>query len=252
VTEYSIVNVEAGTTLSSPWRSGRYNWVRRLWGPKIAAPCARHSAVSFLHPNKFVFKLSHLGLFELDLVVSANSTDDPQKIMPPSTSQVAFGLQYRPASVKLPTLGQGDFLQNSKYWQSDRGIRYIRFQWVDYTNATRYRIIPLTAFRDIISASRPGVGLTMAALGLVGASLAPGFSGTGEYLYTPDLSSLRYCGYAPGHASLLGWFEEKLPTRESAEREDALKVPLCPRGLVRDIVKYVYLTACHLMVVDDR
>jgi hypothetical protein len=189
---------------------------------------------------------------ELDLVVSTNSTDDPQKIMPPSTSQVAFGLQYRPASVKLPTLGQGDFLQNSKYWQSDRGIRYIRFQWVDYTNATRYRIIPLTAFRDIISASRPGVGLTMAALGIVGASLAPGFSGTGEYLYTPDLSSLRYCGYAPGHASLLGWFEEKLPTRESAEREDALKVPLCPRGLVRDIVKYVYLTACHLMVVDDR
>ena len=199
---------------------------------------------------QFVFKLSHLGLFELDLVVSANSTDDPLKIMPPSTSQVAFGLQYRPASVKLPTLGQGDV--KSRYWLDGQGIGYIRFQWVDYTNATRYRIIPLTAFRDIISASRPGVGLTMAALGLVGASLAPGFSGTGEYLYTPDLSSLRRCGYAHGHASLLGWFEGKLPTPESAGREDALKVPLCPRGLVRDIVKYVYLTACHLMVVDDR
>jgi hypothetical protein len=81
----------------------------------------------------------------------------------------------------------------------------------------------------------------MAALGIVGASLAPGFSGTGEYLYTPDLSSLRQCGYAPGHASLMGWFEEKLPTRESAGREDALKVPLCPRGLLRDIIMYVYL-----------
>ena len=171
--------------------------------------------------------------------------------MPPSTSQVAFGLQYLPASVKLPTLGQDDDVLNSRYW-NDRRIKYIRFQWVDYTNATRYRIIPAAAFHDIISASRPGVGLTMAALGLVGASLAPGFSGTGEYLYTPDLSSLRRCGYAPGHASLLGWFEGKLPTPESAGREDALKVPLCPRGLVRDIVKYVYLTACHLMVVDDR
>jgi glutamine synthetase len=169
--------------------------------------------------------------------------------MPPSTSQVAFGLQYRPASVKLPTLGQGDALENLQRW----GIRYIRFQWVDYTNAARYRIIPLTAFRDIISASRPGVGLTMAALGLVGASLAPGFSGTGEYLYTPDLSSLRLCGYAPGHASLLGWFEEKLPTRKSAGREDALKVPLCPRGLVRDIVKYVYLrlTILWLLTIGD-
>lgn len=169
--------------------------------------------------------------------------------MPPSTSQVAFGLQYRPASVKLPTLGQGDVLKESQYWGR---IKYIRFQWVDYTNVTRYRIIPLTAFRDIISASRPGVGLTMSALGLVGASLAPGFSGTGEYLYTPDLSSLRRCGYAPGHASLLGWFEEKLPTREIAGTEDALKVPLCPRGLVRDIVKYVYLRLAILWFVDDR
>ena len=158
-------------------------------------------------------------------------------MVPPSTSQVAYGLQYLPASVKLPTLGQGDVYLNL----SLDGIRYIRFQWVDYTNVTRNRIIPLTAFRDLISSSRPGVGLTMAALGLVGASLAPGFSGTGEYLYTPDLSSLRRCGYAPGHASLLGWFENKMPTRESAGREDALKVPLCPRGLLRDIIKYVYL-----------
>jgi glutamine synthetase len=34
----------------------------------------------------------------------------------------------------------------------------------------------------------------------------------------------------------MGWFEEKLPTRESAGRQDDLKVPLCPRGLLRDIV----------------
>jgi hypothetical protein len=74
--------------------------------------------------------------------------------------------------------------------------------------------------------------------------MAPGFSGTGEYLYTPDLSSARICGYAPKHVSLMGWFEEKLPTgtRENAAREDALKVPLCPRGLLRDIVKYVCLS----------
>jgi hypothetical protein len=160
---------------------------------------------------------------------------------PPSTSQVAFGLQYSPASVKLPDIG--GTLDNLKRF----GFRYIRFQWVDYTNVTRYRVIPRVAFFKLMSASRPGIGLTKAALGLVGSSLAPGFSGTGEYLYTPDLSSARPCGYAD-HMSLMGWFEEKLPTPGSGY---ALKVPLCPRGLLRDIVKYVYLRFT-ILVVDYR
>jgi len=165
---------------------------------------------------------------------------------PPSTSQIAFGVQYFPGSVKVPTFGQGNVLGKLQ----DSGIRYIRLQWVDYTNTTRYRIIPLTAFRDLMLASRPGIGVTKAAFGLVGASLASGFSGTGEYLYVPDLSSLRPCGYASGHMSLMGWFEEKVPSGESAGREDALKVPLCPRGLLRDVVKYVCLTFA-IAVVDD-
>jgi len=166
---------------------------------------------------------------------------------PPSTPQVAFGVQYLPGSVKVTTFGQGiNVMDNLPY-----GTRYIRLQWVDYTNTTRYRIIPLGAFRDLMSASRPGIGVTKAAFGLIGASLAPGFSGTGEYLYVPDLRSLRRCGYASGHASLMGWFEEKLPSAESAGREDAFKVPLCPRGLLRDVVKYVCLRIA-ILVVDNR
>ena len=168
----------------------------------------------------------------------------------PSTQQVAFGVQYLPGSVKVPIFGQGDVLGNQGKLQVS-GIRYIRLQWVDYTNTTRYRIIPVAAFRDLMSASRPGIGVTKAAFGLVGASLAPGFSGTGEYLYVPDLSSLRLCGYASRHVSLMGWFEEKLPSEESAGREDALKVPLCPRGLLRDVVKYVCLRFT-ILVVDNR
>lgn len=168
---------------------------------------------------------------------------------PPSTPQVAFGIQYLPGSVKIPTFGQGNVTNVLDGLQSS-GYRYIRLQWVDYTNTTRYRIIPFSAFRDLMSASRPGVGVTKAAFGLVGASLAPGFSGTGEYLYVPDLSSTRRCSYAPGHVSMMGWFEEKLPSGESAGREDALKVPLCPRGLLRDIVKYVCLRLA-ILVVDN-
>jgi hypothetical protein len=154
---------------------------------------------------------------------------------PPLASQVAFGLQYKPSSVKLPVSGQGNVLGG--LWSA--GIDYIRLQWVDYTNVTRYRIIPRTAFRELMSAPRPGVGVTKAALGLVGMTVVPGFSATGEYLYTPDLTSARLCGYAPRHASIMGWFEEKLPSPGNEGRKDALKVPLCPRGLLRDIVQYV-------------
>lgn len=175
---------------------------------------------------------------------ASSSTSDPQAIeimAPPSTPQVAFGVQYLPGSVKDRAFGK-----------IVSGTRYIRLQWVDFTNITRYRIIPLAAFQKLMSASRPGIGVTKAAFGLVGTSLAPGFSGTGEYLYVPDLSSLRpLFDYAAGHMSLMGWFEEKLPSGESAGREDALKVPLCPRGLLRDIIKYVCLRFA-ILVVDNR
>ncbi|SRR6266702_1125519 len=154
-----------------------------------------------------------------------------------STPEVAFGLKYHPVSAKLPTLGRGDVLCVLRRLD-ELGIRYIRLQWVDYTNITRHRIIPLPAFSELLGASRPGVGIAKAVFGLVGVSMAPGFSGTGEYLYTPDLSSIRNCGYASGHASLMGWFEEKLPIQKQVGK-DSLEVPLCPRGLLRGIVKCV-------------
>lgn len=165
---------------------------------------------------------------------------------PPSTSQVAFGLQYQPASAKLSAVGQGDVLENL----STAGIQYIRFQWVDYTNITRYRVVPLSSFCELMAARRPGIGVTKAVFGLIAASLVPGFTGTGEYLYTPDLSSTRLCGYAPGHASLMGWFEEKLPAPGNDGKRDALKVPLCPRTILRDIVKCVCLNFL-IPIVDD-
>jgi hypothetical protein len=152
-----------------------------------------------------------------------------------STPEAAFGLKYLPASAKLPTIGRGGVLRVLRQLDA-LGVRYIRFQWVDYTNITRNRIIPLPAFSELLRASRPGVGIAKAVFGLVGVSLAPGFSATGEYLYTPDLSSIRLCGYAPGHASLMGWFEEKLPIQKQVGK-DALDVPLCPRGLLKGIVK---------------
>ncbi|KAN0125432.1 hypothetical protein V8E53_012890 [Lactarius tabidus] len=163
-----------------------------------------------------------------------------------STPEVEFGIKYLPSSVKLPTLGRDDVprvLRNL----TDHGIRYIRFQWVDYTNITRNRILPLSAFSELLGTSRPGVALATAVFGLIGVSTAPGFSGTGEYLYTPDLSSIRLCGYAPGHASLLGWFEEKLLTQKQVGK-GALGVPLCPRGLLRGIINKGYALGAEFLV----
>ena len=159
---------------------------------------------------------------------------------PTSTPEVAFGLKYLPASksIKLPTLGRGDDVPRVIRDLRDRGIRYIRLQWVDYTNITRNRILPFRAFAELLGASRPGITLVEAVFGLIGVSTAPGFSATGEYLLTPDLSSLRLCGYAPGHASLMGWFEQKSLTQKQVGK-DALGVPLCPRGLLRGVVKCV-------------
>ncbi|KAF8265798.1 hypothetical protein EI94DRAFT_1830995 [Lactarius quietus] len=167
------------------------------------------------------------------------STDAKVFIMAPtSTPEVAFGLKYLPASVKLPTLGRGDVPRVLRTL-ADHRIRYIRLQWVDYSNITRNRIIPLVAFSELLGAPRPGITLSKPVLGTIGGHMAPGFSGIGEYLYTVDLSSLRLCGYAPGHVSLMGWFEEKAPIQKQVGK-DAFGVPLCPRSLLRSIINKGY------------
>ncbi|KAH8998170.1 glutamine synthetase/guanido kinase [Lactarius akahatsu] len=165
---------------------------------------------------------------------------------PTSTSEVAFGLRHLPVSAKLPTLGRGDVVRVIRSLD-ELGIRYIRFQWVDYTNISRSRIIPLPAFSELLGASRPGLGIGRASFGIAGSSLAPGFSPTGECLHTPDLSSIRLCGYAPGHASLMGWFEEKLPIQKQVGG-DALEMSLCPRGLLKGIVNKGHALGVEFLV----
>ena len=121
-------------------------------------------------------------------------------------------------------------------------IKFVRVQWNDYINTPRCRILPADYFRKLLSnpASRPGVGVVKAALGIVGLSIGPGFSPVGEYLYVPDLSSWRVCTYAPGHASVMGWFQEKTPT-PSGE----LSVPLCPRTILQRIVRCARVFTAH-------
>ncbi|KAI1798339.1 glutamine synthetase/guanido kinase [Ganoderma leucocontextum] len=114
-------------------------------------------------------------------------------------------------------------------------IAFVRVQWVDYINTVRFRVLSASYFRALLSdpaKTRPGIGVSKVAFGLVGLKLAPGFGPVGEYLYVPDLRTWRVCTYAPGHASVVGWFQEKSPSPAAG-----LAVPLCPRTILARLVK---------------
>jgi glutamine synthetase len=116
------------------------------------------------------------------------------------------------------------------------GIRYVRIQWTDLAGVASFRIIPFTHFAKILDSPRPSVGIAKAVLGLVFHSLAGGFSAIGEYLYVPDLTSARVLPYAPGHVSVMGFFEEKIPVPDPLG-DITLKVSLCPRTTLQRVVE---------------
>ncbi|KAG5640731.1 hypothetical protein DXG03_007378 [Asterophora parasitica] len=115
-------------------------------------------------------------------------------------------------------------------------ILYVRLQWVDLINNVRCRVIPLSYFLKLLASSRPGVGIAKVCLGLVYLIAAPGFQPSGEYLYVPDLSTIRPCPYSPGEVSLFGWFQEKTPYL-GVDNKLTVEVELCPRATLRRIVR---------------
>lgn len=126
------------------------------------------------------------------------------------------------------------------------GIDFVRLQWNDFTNLTRFRVVPLSSFRALLEAPRPGIGITKACLGVVNTTLAEGFPTRGEYAFVPDLDTLTICAYAPGHASVMGWFQEKQP----APGSKSLDVALCPRTLLNRIERRViFVHSCHRVVI---
>ncbi|KAG6897784.1 hypothetical protein C0992_011198 [Termitomyces sp. T32_za158] len=115
-------------------------------------------------------------------------------------------------------------------------ISYVRLQWVDLINNIRCRVVPLSYFLRLLESSRPGVGIAKAALGLVYLTIAPGFNSSGEYLYVPDLSTIRLCPYALGEVVVFGWFNEKTPYL-GLDNRMTLDVSLCPRATLQRVVK---------------
>ena len=115
------------------------------------------------------------------------------------------------------------------YLKKWHNIKYIRLTWLDLHNIARCRVISLDYFERLLetASGRPGVSVVECVLGMVGLKLANGFSGAGNYLYVADLSSMRLCAYAPGHAMLFGWFQNA-----QVGPERPLEYYLCPRTLL--------------------
>ncbi|KAJ7718973.1 hypothetical protein DFH07DRAFT_933454 [Mycena maculata] len=143
-------------------------------------------------------------------------------------SDASHAVVYSPATLGRPVMDINSL--------KTLGIRFIRFQWVDLTNNVRYRVIPITYFEKILASSRPSISILTAGLGIVFLAMADGFAPDSEYLYLPDMASLRILPYKPGHASVLGWFEEKSPI-VGLGGQLSTKAELCPRGILRKVVE---------------
>ena len=144
-----------------------------------------------------------------------------------------YGVQYKPGMPTGPKISVKDL--------EKLGIRYVRMTWVDLINNIRYRVLPLSYFKRVLESDRPGISVASAVFGLVTLQLAEGFAPIGEYLYVPDLNTLRVCPYAEGHASIYGWFQEKVPPPNGG-----LEVELCPRTLLKKVLQYVQ---SHIMPI---
>ncbi|RDB16931.1 Protein fluG [Hypsizygus marmoreus] len=141
----------------------------------------------------------------------------------------SHGVVYTPAASPRATTLPLDQLNAASY-------PYVRLQWVDLVNNIRCRVIPTSYFKKLLQSPRPGVGVAKVSMGLVYLMTAAGFSASGEYLYVPDLSTIRICTYAPGEVCVMGWFQEKTPIAR-ADKTLSVDVALCPRRTLQRVVQ---------------
>ncbi|MCJ1347901.1 hypothetical protein MMC31_006131 [Peltigera leucophlebia] len=108
--------------------------------------------------------------------------------------------------------------------KQDQSIKFLRFQWLDYTSLLRLRILPVDRAIQLFNAGKSiSVPNLMLAL-LQTAMPCPGLFTNGEYLLRPDSDSLRISGL-DGYAAVQCDFYEL----------NGDPVPKCPRTLLRSV-----------------
>ncbi|KAG7094107.1 hypothetical protein E1B28_007723 [Marasmius oreades] len=138
------------------------------------------------------------------------------------------GVVYKPENVEKTVYTLDEALSN--------GFKYVRIYWADLANTRRCRLLPIKYFQKLIQSNRPGVNIANVAIGLIYLITPPGFLSIGEYIYAPDLSTLRPLPFAPGHLGVLGHLEEKAPYT-GPDGKLTVHVPLCPRSLLKRVVE---------------
>ncbi|GAW00809.1 glutamine synthetase guanido kinase [Lentinula edodes] len=140
------------------------------------------------------------------------------------------GITHTPATVKASS--KAITLAHIK---ASTELKYVRLYWVDLSNTRRCRVIPRESFLQLMESNRPGVNVGQVALGLVYLTIAEGFHPIGEYLYVPDLSSLRILhgvGKSPIFG-ILGKFKNKSPEG----KKSGVEVEMCPRTALSRIIR---------------
>ncbi len=117
--------------------------------------------------------------------------------------------------------------------------KYIRIYWHDYTSSAKCRVVPS---RRVYAAVRDGepftITITKASLGLLpNDTMAPGVTGTGVILLSPDWDTLKD-GPAPGHLSCYAYMLE----------EDGSFARLCPRGILSRAMEHAALAGLTFQV----
>ncbi|EKM57124.1 uncharacterized protein PHACADRAFT_142316 [Phanerochaete carnosa HHB-10118-sp] len=129
-----------------------------------------------------------------------------------ASAQTEYGVVYTPSSVVSAVEQQKPPLSDAVLEQL--GVRYIRLIWCDWTNTIRYHVLARSYFCKLLRSPRPGITAPSAVLGIVFLHICKGFDLTDESLIVLDESSFRLCPYSPGHATIMGFFQNLVPSPE--------------------------------------
>lgn len=115
-------------------------------------------------------------------------------------------------------------------------VGFIRLQWLDYCCTLRARVLTIKHFLHLTTRGRfHEVGRGYLSLPDDSAPLYDGDSSlvVGKNVLIPDLSSLRMCPWAKGHASVMCFYSEQYENPADIEGLRPVISDLCPRGVLR-------------------
>ncbi|KAJ9133101.1 Glutamine synthetase, beta-Grasp [Coniochaeta hoffmannii] len=117
---------------------------------------------------------------------------------------------------------------SEEFFNEHAGVKYVRVQWTDYSGIFHCRLITKAKCLRMIQADHPYKAPVNSVITPI--STAPGCDASPPQVWElhPEWDTLRLCGFAPAHASVICSF-----TRTGAENPFAM----CPRTLLQRTVK---------------